>query len=84
MKKNKFKALIKSARKATTQAIKTTLITQLKETAEKLGVASKRTTKEIEKSAKSLAKKLSAEVKVDKDAITTATVEAAAKAVATA
>ena len=69
MKKNKLKTLVKSARKSTTVAIRASLVAQLKETAEKLGVASKKTTKEIEKSAKNLAKKLAAEVKVDKDAL---------------
>jgi poly-D-alanine transfer protein DltD len=75
MKKDKLKALVKSARKSTTETIKLTLITQLKETAEKLGIASKKTTKEIEKSAKNLAKKLSAEIKIDKDAIAQAAAE---------
>jgi hypothetical protein len=45
MKKDKLKALVKSARKSTTETIKLTLITQLKETAEKLGIASKKTIK---------------------------------------
>lgn len=72
MKKNKLKALVKSARKATTQTIKLAVATQLIETAEKLGIASKKATKEIEKSAKQLAKKLSSEIKVDKDALAAA------------
>jgi hypothetical protein len=76
MKKNKLKALVKSARKNTTETIKAALVATLNEAAQKLGVASKKTTKEIEKSAKNLAKKLSAEVKVDKDALAKAATEA--------
>lgn len=69
MKKNQLKALVKSARKTTKENIRLSVLTQLKDTTAKLGLTSKKINKEIEKSAKQLAKKLSAEVKIDKDAL---------------
>jgi hypothetical protein len=58
MKKNELKSLVKTARKSAKENINTTVLAQLKAAIEKLGLTSKKVNKEIEKSAKRLAKKL--------------------------
>lgn len=69
MKKEKLKSLIKSARKTARKDIKLSLITELKEVADKLGQDSKKFNKEIEKGSKQLAKQLSKKLSIDKSAI---------------
>ncbi|MBC7914080.1 MAG: hypothetical protein H7Y07_08155 [Pyrinomonadaceae bacterium] len=69
MKKDKLKLLIKSARKTARKDIKLSLISELKEVADKLGQDSKKFNKEIEKGSKQLAKKLSKQLKINKSAM---------------
>src|SRR3546814_18307060 len=69
MKKSKVKALVKSAREKAGKTISERLIDELKEVTVRLGSSSKKLDKESEKGAKSLAKKLSKELKIDEEAI---------------
>lgn len=69
MKKSKLKSLVKSARKTAEKDIRLSLITGLKEIAGVFGEGSKKINKDIEKSAKQLAKKLSKDIKINKTAI---------------
>lgn len=69
MKKSKLKSLVKSARKTAEKDIRLSLITGLKEIAGTFGEGSKKINKDIEKSSKQLAKKLSKDIKINKAAI---------------
>ena len=69
MKKDKLKLLVKSARKTASKNIRLSLITELKEVADKLGQNSKKFNKQIEKGSKQLAKQLSKKLSIDKSAI---------------
>ena len=64
MKKDKTKALVKTARKAAQENIEVSLVTELKQVTGKLGQESKKLTKEIEKGSKQLAKKLAKELNI--------------------
>ena len=69
MKKDKLKTLVKSARKTAKEVLRSSIALQLKDATSKLGLTSKKVNKAIEKTAKQLAKKLSSEVTIDKDAL---------------
>jgi len=64
MKKKKLKLLVKSARSAAKKDITSDLIHGLTEIVAKYGEGSKKLTKDIEKGAKQLAKKLSKDIKI--------------------
>jgi hypothetical protein len=68
MKNNELKSLAKSARKSAAADIESTILAALKNVAAKLGQDAKHFTKEIEKGAAKLAKKLSKEMDFDKSA----------------
>jgi uncharacterized protein YaaW (UPF0174 family) len=68
MKKNKLKPLNKPARKTAVEAIKLSLVAELKEVTGILGAASKKLDKEIEKGARQLAKRLAKKLKIDTSA----------------
>ncbi|MDB5012679.1 MAG: hypothetical protein JWQ25_881 [Daejeonella sp.] len=67
MKKNKLKSLIKSSRRFTTKEIEKTLIEQISGSLLQYNLDSKKVKKELANASKKLAKKLSKEIKVDKD-----------------
>lgn len=69
MKKKKLRSLIKSARKTVKNDIQENLINGLKAITLQLGQDSKKLTKDIEKGARQLAKKLAKDIKIDKAAI---------------
>jgi hypothetical protein len=66
MKTESTKSIAKQAQETAKKSIQTSLITELKAFAAKLGHSSKKINKEIEKAAKFLSKKLSKPVKAEK------------------
>jgi len=64
MKKKKLKSLVKSARKTAEKDIRADLVKGLNEIAGKFGEGSKKLTKDIEKGARQLAKKLAKDIKI--------------------
>ncbi|WP_158797697.1 hypothetical protein [Pedobacter sp. L105] len=64
MKKKQLKSLVKSARKTAEKDIRADLVKGLNEIASKFGEGSKKLTKDIEKGARLLAKKLAKDIKI--------------------
>jgi len=66
MKKSKLKSLVKAARKTAEKDIHQSLLSTLSEIAGNYGEGAKKLNKDIQKGARRLAKKLSANIKIDK------------------